>query len=138
MLKRRIIIALLSTIIFSMILAIIMYTPISDRHLNTWYDPFGAWISFLLMITGVAYLLGGVPISSLIDKYVDKEIIKLPFYLMAGFLVGCITIMITFATISLEILSFGIYGAVGSLIFFTFMSLNKAFGKPLPINRKIS
>lgn len=138
MLKRRIIVALLSTVIFSVILAYIMYTPISDRQPDTWYDPFGAPIPFLLLITGAAYLLGGVLVSSLIDRYVDKEIIKLPFYLIAGFIVGVMTIMISFGTIALEILWFGIYGAVGSLIFFSFMSLNKAFEKMSSSNGRIS
>lgn len=138
MFKRRIMIALSSTVIFSIILAFIMYTPISDRQSNTWYDPLSAPLPFLLLITGAAYVLGGVPVSTLIDKYVEKAIIKLPFYILAGFIVGCITIMITFGTISLEILSFGIYGATGSLIFFILMSLNKAFEKTPSRNGSMS
>src|SRR5690625_2606846 len=138
MLKRRIIIALLSTVIYSLVLAYIMYTPIPDRHLDTWYDSFGAPLPFLLFITGAAYLIGGISASSLIDKYVDKEIIKLPIYLIAGFIVGVMTIMVSFSTISLELLQFGIYGAAGSLIFFIFMLLNKTFEKASSGNENAS
>lgn len=125
MIKRKVYVALLSTIIFSIMLAYIMYTPISDRHPDTWYDSFGAPIPFLLCITGVAYLLGGIPVSLFIDKYIDKEILKLPLYLIAGFIVGVLTMMISFGTFSLQMFGFGIFGATGSLIFFIVMSCSK-------------
>ncbi|MFC4404450.1 hypothetical protein [Gracilibacillus xinjiangensis] len=125
MLVKRLVVALLSTVIFSLVLAYMIYTPVSERHSNTWYDPFGAPVPTLLLITGLAYLLGGIPASLLIDKYVEKRIIKLPLYLSSGFIVGIITIISSFKTILLESLWYGIYGLVGSLIFFSIMSLFK-------------
>lgn len=131
MLIKRIIVAILSTIIFSIVLAYMMGAPVLDWHQNSWYAPLNAWIPFLLLITGIPYLLGGVTASLLIDKYIDKEIIKFPFYLIAGFIVGVITVIITFGTISIsiEMLLLGIFGTAGSLIFFVLMLLSKAFGK---------
>ncbi|RSL30386.1 hypothetical protein D7Z54_26475 [Salibacterium salarium] len=128
---RRIIVGLLSAVVFSFIIAFIMYTPVSERNPDTWYDPFGSYIPLLLLITGPAYLLGGVPISLFIDKYVEKAIIKLIVYLLVGFIVGIITILI-FALLSggpitFSVLAFGIYGSAGSFIFFIFMILTTKF-----------
>lgn len=123
--KRRVVVALLSTGIYSLILATLLYTPIASREPNTSYSSFASPLPFLLLMTGAAYFLGGIPISSFIDKSVNKKIMKLLYYFFAGFIVGCLTIMIAFKTISLEVLSFGLYGAIGGFIFFILMSLDK-------------
>jgi MFS family permease len=122
--KSRVIVALLSTFIFSLILAYIDYTPVSERLPDTSYGSFISPIPFLIIITVVPYFLGGIPVSILIDKYVDKLIVKLPLYLMGGYIVGVITLVISFGTFAIEMLWFGIYGVAGSLIFFIIMSLN--------------
>ncbi|WP_042145505.1 hypothetical protein [Paucisalibacillus sp. EB02] len=124
MFKRRVIAALLSTIVFSLILAYIDYTPVSERIPDTSYGSFISPIPFLIIITGVPYILGGIPVSILIDKYVDKFIVKLPLYLMGGYIVGVITLVISFGTFSFKFLWLGIYSVAGSLIFFIIMSLN--------------
>ncbi|MBM7569911.1 hypothetical protein [Aquibacillus albus] len=124
---RRLIVSLLSTVIFSLILAYMMFTPVSERNPDSWYDSFGAPIPILLLITGLAYLVGGIPISIFIDKNVEKEIIKLIFYLIAGFIVGVLTItivsLLSGGPITFSFFAFGIYGSVGSSIFFIFMIL---------------
>ncbi|WP_042142771.1 hypothetical protein [Paucisalibacillus sp. EB02] len=126
MFKRKVIVALFSTIVFSLILAYIDYTPVSERLPDTSYGSFFSPIPFLIILTGVPYILGGIPVSMLIDKYVDKLIVKLPLYLMGGYIVGVITMVISFGTFSFspEFLWLGIYGVVASLIFFVIMSLN--------------
>jgi hypothetical protein len=123
--KRRVIVALLSTVVFSLILAYIDYTPVSERLPDTSYGSFFSPIPFLIIITGVPYILGGIPISMLIDKYVDKLIVKLPLYLMGGYMVGVLNLVISFETFALGMLWLGIYGVAGSLIFFIIMTLNK-------------
>src|SRR5699024_11617748 len=45
-----------------------------------------------LSLSGYIFLLGGIPASILIDKYVEKEGIKLIFYFISGFIIGMITI----------------------------------------------
>ena len=67
----------------------------------------------------------------LIDKYVDKLIIKLPLYLIGVYIVGVITLVISFGTFSFssEFLWLGIYGVAGSFIFFIIMSMNAQLKK---------
>src|SRR5690625_726881 len=125
MVKKRLVVALLSNVIYSFLLAYIMYTSLADREPNTWYESFGAPITILLIFTGVAYLLGGIPVSLVFDKYIKKEIIKFPLYLIAGFIVGVLVIMISFWTVTIDLLWFGLYGVVGSIIFFTLIVLSK-------------
>ncbi|TQS75069.1 hypothetical protein DX933_09975 [Ornithinibacillus gellani] len=125
MLKRRIIVALLSAMIFSLTLAYISYTPIAEREANAWYDSFGAFIQIYLLFSVPAYLLGGVPISLYIDKYIEKGLMKLFLYLAGGFLVGVATIAISFLTVGLEILKYGVVGSFASLLFFVLMMLAK-------------
>ncbi|MBM7572356.1 hypothetical protein [Aquibacillus albus] len=105
-----------------------MYTPISERNSDTWYDPFGAYLPILLMVIGLAYFLCGIPASMLIDKYVNKETVKMLIYLIVGFVAGILTILIFIlflggGPITFSVLAFGIYGSAGSFIFFIFMIL---------------
>lgn len=127
MLKRRIIIALLSAIIFSLVLSYISYTPIAEREPNSWYESFGSTLTLYLIFSVPAYLLGGIPISLYIDKFVEKEIIKLVLYLLGGFLVGIATIVISFMTVSFELLWYGVVGLFASLLFYILMLLAKRF-----------
>lgn len=125
--KRRIIVALLSAIIFSLILSYISYTPIAEREPNTWYESFGSFVQIYLLFSIPAYLLGGVPISWYMDRQVNGGIIQLLFYLLGGFLVGIATILISFMTVSFELLGFGVLGLFASLLFYMLMFLAKRF-----------
>lgn len=127
MLKRRVIVALLSAIIFSLILSYISYTSISEREPNSWYGSFGSLVTVYLIFSVPAYLLGGVPVSLYIDKYVKKGIIKLLFYLLAGFFVGVVTIVISAMAVAPEVLWYGVVGLFASLLFFVLMLLTKRF-----------
>ena len=127
MLKRRIIVALLSAIILSLILSYISYTPIVDRESNIRYESFGSTLPVFLIFFLPAYLLGGLPISLYIDKFVEKEFIKLIFYLLGGFLAGIATIVISFMVISFELLWYGAVGVFASLLFYVLMLLAKRF-----------
>jgi len=127
LLKRRIIIALLSAIIFSLILSYISYTPIAEREPNSWYESFGSTLTVCLIFSVPAYLLGGIPISLYIDKFVKKEIIKLVFHLLGGFLVGIAMTVISFMTVSFELLWYGVIGLFASSLFYILMLLVKKF-----------
>lgn len=127
LLKRRIIVALLSAIIFTLILSYISYTPVTEREPNTWYESFGSFVQIYLLFSVPAYLLGGVPISLYIDKHVKKGIIKLFLYLLGGFFVGVVTIVISFMTVALDVLKYGIVCLFASLLFFVLMLLTKRF-----------
>src|SRR5690625_3030105 len=117
LLKRRIIIALLSAIIFSLILSYISYTPIAEREPNSWYESFGSTLTVCLIFSVPAYLLGGIPISLYIDKFVKKEIIKLVFHLLGGFLVGIAMTVISFMTVLIVILWYSVISIFASFLF---------------------
>lgn len=123
--KRRVIVALLSALIFSLIFSFISYTPVAEREPNTWYDSFSAFFQVYLMFSVPAYVLGGVPVSLYVDRYVKKGIIKLLLYLLSGFFVGVAIIVISFMTVTLEVLWYGVVGLFASLIFFILMLLTK-------------
>lgn len=114
---RRLVVALLSTVILSVVLAYLYST-----------------IKIFLIITGYAFLLGGIPTSMLIDKIIRKEPLKLTCYLISGFVLGVITIIIFSlliggGSLNLSILTFGIFGAIGSFIFYSLLSLLQNLGK---------
>lgn len=125
MLKKRILIALLSAILFSLILSYISYTPLTEREPNSGYGSFGSFIWFYLLFSIPVYLFGAIPLSFFIDKHVEKELVKLPLYVLGGFFVGIITIMISFMAIGLELLKYGAVGAFAGFIFFVLMWLTK-------------
>lgn len=127
LLKRRIIIALFSAIIFSLILSYISYTPIAEREPNSLYESFGSTLTVCFIFSVPAYLLGGIPISLYIDKFVKKEIIKLVFHLLGGFLVGISMTVISFMTVSFELLWYGVIGLFASSLFYILMLLAKKF-----------
>lgn len=127
MLKRRIIVALLSAIIFSLFLSYISYTPVVEREPNSWYEAFGSTLILFLIFSLPAYLLGGIPVSLYIDKFVKNKMIKLLLYLLGGFLVGIATIMISFMVFSFELFWYGLVGIFASLLFYILLSIAKRF-----------
>lgn len=138
LIKRRIIIALLSTIVSSFILAIYAYTPMADRIENAWYESFFAPVPIFLIFNGFAYIVFAIPVSFIIDKYVHNELLKLPIYLIAGFIAGMLTIFIFFLTYTTELFSFGLYGVFGSIIYFLMMWLSKIFYPNIANHKRIS
>lgn len=72
-LLNRLIAALFSTVVSSLIFSIVMYTPVSQRQPNTWYDPFGSGLPVYLIIFASVYIIGGIPCSLLIDKFTKKN-----------------------------------------------------------------
>lgn len=119
--------ALASAVIFSLMLSYMSYTPVSKREPNTWYDPFSSFMQVYLIFSLPTYLLGGVPVSLYVDKYVKKGTFKLILYLLAGFLIGVAIIVISFMTIVIDVLWYGVIGLFASLLFFTLMLLTKGF-----------
>lgn len=121
--KKRITVALLSAILFSLILSYISYTPFAEREPNSGYESFGSFIRFYLLFSVPVYLFGAIPLSYLIDKHVEKELVKLPLYVLGGFFAGIITIMISFMAFGVELLMYGAVGAFAGFIFFVLMWL---------------
>lgn len=126
---KKIIAAVLSTAVSSFVLSIKMYTPLSERHPNTGYESFCSWLPLFLVILGLAYILGGIPCSLLIDRFVKKTSMRFISYLIAGFIVGIITTLIFISFLSgpfldfTTVLVFGLYGSLGAMVFYFLLVL---------------
>lgn len=70
---RKIIIALISTVLFSLLMAYLNYVPISERELNVYYNPLWSTAILFSMYSLPVYLIGGISSSYLIDKLVAKK-----------------------------------------------------------------
>lgn len=131
----RVIGALLSTIVVSTILSIKAYNPISERKPNTGYETFTSYFIIFMIFVGVAYLLGGIIFSYIIDTFIENKWLKFIYYLMAGFIVGVLSIIVFILFLSgpmednKTVLYFGMYGSLGAGIFYIILSL---------LNRKFS
>lgn len=138
---RRVIVALLAIMLFSYILAIFSYVPVGERNPDTYYAPFGSYIPVFLMFLTPAYLLGGIPASMLIDRFVKNKGLQPLFYVLAGFMAGIFVYLIFALLVSDSVddffrgvwrhmVLFGIYGAAGAFLFFVIMFLIGLFWKP--------
>ncbi|HET7658527.1 MAG TPA: hypothetical protein VFK37_09560 [Bacillales bacterium] len=123
---KRVCIAILCIFLSSLILAIISYTPLSERNPDTYYEPFGAGIWVFIMFLTPAYFLGGIPASFLIDKRMKNKMVQGLSYLAAGFLAGCLVFLVYFLLLGNPINSlfigfitnYGLLGACGACLFF--------------------
>lgn len=120
--------ALLSTFVFSRILTFF------------YYDSVGTGI--ILPIIAGAYILGGIMCSILIDKWTKSIWKKLLYFIIAGFVVGILTILVFILTLSppangysmnvstiINGVIFGLHGSIGALIFYLIELLLKAVKK---------
>src|SRR5690625_2094639 len=106
----------------------ISYTPMAEREANAWYESFSSFVQIYLIFSVPAYLLGGIPISFYVDKYVGKEMIRLPLYLVGGFLVGVAVIVISFMTISFEVWKYGLVGLCASFLYYVLLLVANRIG----------
>ncbi|PIC56718.1 hypothetical protein CSV80_13675 [Sporosarcina sp. P12(2017)] len=71
-LLRKLIIAILSAIIFSLTLAFYEYTPSAKQQANVGYFPYDALFVLYFIYSIPIYLIGGIPYSHYVDIYFDK------------------------------------------------------------------
>ncbi|WP_407270411.1 hypothetical protein [Radiobacillus sp. PE A8.2] len=123
-------VALLSTFLSSLILTLVFH------------DSLGNGFLLFLPITGGAYILGGITCSILIDKWTTKNWIKFFYFIIAGFVVGILTILVFILTLSppsngysIDLstikngMIFGVYGSIGALVFYVIDLLLKGLKK---------
>ncbi|HET7581050.1 MAG TPA: hypothetical protein VFK33_17360 [Bacillales bacterium] len=139
---RRVIVALIAIVLFSLILAIWSYVPVAERNPDTYYAPFGSYIPVFLMFLAPAYFLGGIPISMLIDRFVKNKGLQPIFYILAGFVTGLFVYLIFAGLVSdsvdeffrglwlNDMVSFGIFGAAGAFLFSVILFLTGLFWSP--------
>jgi len=96
---RKIVVALLSAIIFCMGLAWLNYTPLDEQEANTYYWSYASLVMVYLMYAAPVYLIGGVPLSLLIEFITEKigwvnPVVNYVFRLIAYSLAGLVAMML--------------------------------------------
>lgn len=140
---KKVIVAALSTIILSIFISAWFYVPVSHRQTNVAYfsDSFWSLIPLFMIFTAPSYFLGGIPVSILIDKYVESKVYQFILYILAGLIIGILVSIVYFLSVSNSfsqffshpslsiIFGFGLYGAGGSFLFFFTNLLVKLIGR---------
>lgn len=123
---RKIIVAILSTIIASFILGIVFYGSGLSIPESIWANAL-----FFTMYTAPAYFLGGIPISILLDKFMKGKLILFLVYVISGFVVGILMFLVLGLLNHTSLnqydfepaLTFGLCGALSALLFYLVMLL---------------
>jgi hypothetical protein len=127
---KRLLTTALSVVLFATIFSLISYVPISQREPNVYYFGFFETFVFVMIYAGPIYFLVGLPLSIFIDKIIKKSnreskwakyFVGLGLYSLFGTLIG--TIFLIFLSqnsniLSLEVLSFSIYGFIASNFYY--------------------
>ncbi|WP_010094287.1 hypothetical protein [Ornithinibacillus scapharcae] len=126
---KRFLTAIVSSIVFSGLMGLLNYMTTSTSSFDSFWLP----MLFFLMYSTPVYLIGGIPISYLIDKLIEKKNFSSPvtrhytrygFYLLAGIIVAVIYIIILaisnggFESISQLWLMYLVGGVIASLVFY--------------------
>lgn len=96
---RRVLTAIVSSIVFSALMGLLNYMTTTINSFDSFWLP----TVFFAMYSAPVYVIGGIPISYLIDKFVEKmtfsshvtrHYTRYSFYLLAGIIVAMIYISI--------------------------------------------
>ncbi|GAA0504550.1 hypothetical protein GCM10008986_35130 [Salinibacillus aidingensis] len=138
---KKIIIALLSTILFSFLMAYLNHVPVSEREPNVYYSPLWSTAMIFAMYSLPVYLIGGISSSYLIDKLVGQKTFdsKWKRYLTEFIIYGIFGVVVAFIflmvltisegeayLITNSLLNFMTLGLLASLIFY---HVSLIFGK---------
>lgn len=134
----KIIVAVLSSIILSLALAFLMYTPVAEQQSGVGYSYFKSLIILYLNYSLPVYLIGGGLYSAFIDVYIGqiqfrnkfiKYIVGLFVYGVGGLLIIGLIFLFDSNHSLLDILKVLIFGLLAALLFFhVSIILKKAFG----------
>ena len=143
---RKLIIAILSAIVFSLSLAFYEYTPSAQQQTDVGYFPFDALFVLYFLYSIPIYIIGGIPYSHYVDIYfekikfrneVQKYIMYFLLYIVGGlFIVGIllfISLLIDGEVSGLLISNVFVLGVCASLLFF---HISLLFNKVLKILAK--
>lgn len=123
----RILTAAISTLLFSIIYSWVTYIPISHQEDNVYYFGFFEIFIFCIIYVGPLSFIAGIPVSILIDNFIEKVKVKskaivyligLFLYAVAGALIGIILVVLfngdlNFSLIDIvPLLSYGIMVAI--------------------------
>ncbi|GED69661.1 hypothetical protein BRE01_33630 [Brevibacillus reuszeri] len=96
---RKIVVALLTAIIFCLGLAWLNYTPLDEQQANTYSWSFASLVMVYLIYAAPVYVLGGVPLALLIEYITEKigwvnPVVNYVFRLIAYGLAGLVVMML--------------------------------------------
>ncbi|RNB86440.1 hypothetical protein [Brevibacillus panacihumi] len=135
---RRLLSALLSSIIFCVILAYLQHTPVAERQPSTSYMSFSSLVFIYLIYATPVYLLGGIPCSILIDT-ITKRIFRrssIIFYLVniiCYALAGMLLILLLFSLTKIK--EWIWLGAAPALLYYVvYLLVRLLIRKPQSIN----
>ncbi|MGP4039216.1 hypothetical protein ACTWP4_04805 [Gracilibacillus sp. D59] len=130
---KRFLVVILSTLLFALLYAWITYVPISERSPNVYYFGSLETFSFVVVYSGAIYILGGLPVSILIDRLTEKVnnkpkwvyyLVRLIIYSLGGIVVSFVYLIITLHDLLLyELLRSAILGFIAANIYFHFLLL---------------
>ncbi|MFG6146856.1 hypothetical protein [Halobacillus sp. B23F22_1] len=125
--KDKLIAALTANLLLGIIFYWMNYVPESQRNEGTYYFDFGEIVTFVFIYAGPAYLLAGLPLSYIIDKYTGRShglrgyLLRLGLYAAAGLAAGLLYAVIAFQEIPLVVpgvFYFLWLGLLASLLYF--------------------
>lgn len=111
---RRVIVALLSICIFSLLFLVVSYSP--DPEYQAVWGGFWAPLPIVLTFVVPAYIFGAIPASILIDRKVKGLGLQSASYLVAGFIAGSVIGGISFGIEGF--VGLGLFGVIGAFLFF--------------------
>lgn len=126
--KKRIIAAVLSAFIYGFYMAVRSYTPEPER---LFYLPPWSSIAFYMMYLIPVYVLVGVLLSFLIDKWTKRTITRFFIYIVAGIIVSILAGHVMFGVFNgpvhpLTVIQiYSRLGAMGALIFILSLGLTQ-------------
>ncbi|WP_066189921.1 MULTISPECIES: hypothetical protein [Gracilibacillus] len=118
--------AILSSFLFSIIWAVLYAQPEQPDYPEAW--TFDEIFIIVLVVSGIIFLIGGIPSALLIDglmknikfsKRIYKVMVHSLFYLLAGFLLGSLLSLL----LAQEIDSFILYPSVVAALCFYLVSI---------------
>lgn len=126
---KRVLTAIVSAIVFSALMGLLNYMTTTTNSFDSFWLP----MLFFLMYSAPVYIIGGIPISYLIDKLIEKinfssqvtrHYTRYSFYLLAGIMVAVIYIIILaisnggFESASPLFFMYLVGGVIASLVFY--------------------
>lgn len=130
-LAHRFLLAIIASVVLSLSLAAIQYTPVSQRVPDSLYTSFFGLFMIYLIFAGPVYLTAGVLFSSIIDLITKQKGIEtlsmyfmyIGWYSFAGILSTLLLLFFLHVPDLIESLKFNILGIIASLLYFHFSLL---------------
>lgn len=125
MILRKLLIAVLAMLVFSTVFSYASVPPGSEHFIT-----FGGLFGFLLMLSAPMYILGGIPVSILLDRYWKWPSIEILLYALCGAFLMLPYSFLLFGAVGRQHFVFMMFGASAAIVFFLIkLLLHKLFKK---------